>query len=64
VVPWLRETGIIKHISRLKKDEIKAVIILLSPDREDVLQEIVDAIESLLREAHSICFNGTEYMLT
>jgi hypothetical protein len=37
VVPWLRETGIVKHIGQLKKDEIKAVIVLLSPEGEDML---------------------------
>jgi hypothetical protein len=63
-VPWLRETGIVKHIGQLKKDEIKAAIVLLSPEGEDVLQEIVDAMESLLREAHGLCFDGTECMLT
>ena len=64
VVPWLRETGIVKHIGRLKKDEIKAAIVLPSPEGEDVLKEIVDAMESLLREAHGLCFDGTECMLT
>ena len=64
MVPWLRETGIIKHIGRLKKDEIKAAIALPSPEGEDVLQEIMDAMESVLREAHGLCFDGTECMLT
>ena len=64
VVPWLRETGIVKHIGRLKKDEIKAAIVLPSPEGEDVLKEIVDAMESLLREAHGLCFDRTECMLT
>lgn len=64
VVPWLRETGIVKHIGRLKKDEIKAAISLPSPDREDTLREIIDAMDSLLREAHRICFDGTDCMLT
>jgi hypothetical protein len=37
MVPWLRETGIVKHIGRLKKDEIKAAIVLPSLDGEDML---------------------------
>ncbi|KAM0714670.1 hypothetical protein Q7P37_003050 [Cladosporium fusiforme] len=64
VVPWLRETGIVNHIGRLKKDEIKAAIALPSADGEDELREIVDAMEALLREAHSLCFDGAECMLT
>ena len=51
MVPWPRETGIIKHIAQLKKDEIKAAIALLSLDEENKLREIVDAMESLLKEA-------------
>jgi hypothetical protein len=64
VVPWLRETGIVKHIAQLKKDEIKAATALPSPEGEDELREIVDAMESLLREAYGLCFDGTECMLT
>ena len=64
VVPWLREIGIVKHIARLKKDEIKAVIALLSSDGEGELREIIDAIGSLLKEAYSLCFDRTECMLT
>jgi len=64
VVPWLRETGILKHIAQLKKDEIKAAIALPSLDGEGELREIVDAMESSLREAHSLCFDGTGCMLT
>jgi hypothetical protein len=64
VVPWLRETGIVKHIAQLKKDEIKAAIALSTLEGECELREIVDAMESLLREAHSSCFDGTECMLT
>ena len=64
VVPWLRETGIVKHIVQLKKDEIKAAIALPTLEGECELREIVDAIESLLREAHSSCFDRTECMLT
>ena len=64
VVPWLRETGIVKHIAQLKKDEIKAAIALPSSEGESELRKIIDAMESLLREAHSLCFDGTECMLT
>jgi superfamily II DNA helicase RecQ len=64
VVPWLRETGIAKHIAQLKKDEIKAATALPSLEGEGELRSIVDAMESLLREAHSLCFDGTECMLT
>ena len=64
VVPWLRETGIAKHIGRLKKDEIHAAIALPSADTEDGLRDVVDAMESLLREAHRLCFDGAECMLT
>lgn len=64
MVPWLRETGIVKHIARLKKDEIKAAIALPSSDREGELWEIINAMGSLLKEAHSLCFDGTECMLT
>ncbi|GAB7336620.1 hypothetical protein MBLNU13_g10315t1 [Cladosporium sp. NU13] len=64
VVPWLRETGIVKHIAQLKKDEIKAAIALPSSGGENELRTIIDAMESLLREAHGLCFDGTECMLT
>ena len=64
VVPWLRETGIVKHIAMLKKDEIKAAIALPSVEGERELRDIVDAMESLLRDAHSLCFDGIECMLT
>ena len=63
-MPWLRETGIVKHIGRLKKDEIKAVIVLLLLEGEDILKEIVNAIESLLREAYGLYFDRTECILT
>jgi hypothetical protein len=64
VVPWLRETGIVRHIAQLKKDEIKAAIALPSLEGEGELREIVDAMEPLLREAYGLCFDGTECMLT
>lgn len=63
-MPWLRETGIVKHIAQLKKDEIKAAIALPLSESESELQRVIDAMESLLREAHSLCFDGTECMLT
>lgn len=64
VVPWLRETGIVKHIAMLKKDEIKAAIALPSLEGERELRDIIDAMEALLRGAHSLCFDGSECMLT
>jgi len=64
VVPWLRETGIVDHLGGLKKDEIKAAIALPSPEDNSDLRRIVDATESMLREAHSWCFDGTDCMLT
>lgn len=64
VVPWLRETGIAEHINGLNKDEIRESIALPSPDHDDCLNEIIDGMESLLREAHSMCFDGSECMLT
>lgn len=64
VVPWLRETGIAEHINGLNKDEIRDAIALPSPDHDDCLNEIIEAMESLLRDAHSLCFDGSECMLT
>ncbi|KAK6439524.1 hypothetical protein LTR95_004275 [Oleoguttula sp. CCFEE 5521] len=64
VVPWLRETGIVDHLRGLKKDEIRAAIALPSPEDNSDLRRIVDATESMLREAHSWCFDGTDCMLT
>ena len=64
VVPWLRETGIVDHLRGLKKDEIKAAIALPSPGEDDGLRRILEATESMLREAHSWCFDGTDCMLT
>ena len=64
VMPWLRETGIVDHLRGLKKDEIRAAITPpLSEDDSD-LRRIIDATESLLREAHSWCFDGPDCMLT
>lgn len=63
-VPWLRETGIVDHLCGLKKDEIKAAITIPSAEESSDLRRIVDATESMLREAHSWCFDGTDCMLT
>jgi hypothetical protein len=64
VAPWLRETGIAEHITGLNKDEIREAIALPLLDQDDCLNEIIDGMESLLREAHRLCFNGSECMLT
>jgi hypothetical protein len=64
VVPWLRETGIADHIQSLRKDEIRTAIAVPPPGDESDLRTIVDAMESLLRDAHRLCFDGPECMLT
>ena len=64
VVPWLRETGIADHINHLKKDEIRTAITVPPPGGESDLRVIIDAMESLLRDAHRLCFDGPDCMLT
>jgi hypothetical protein len=64
VVPWLRETGIADHIQNLRKDEIRTAIAVPPLGDESDLRTIVDAIESLLRDAHRLCFDGPKCMLT
>ena len=64
VVPWLRETGIADHIQNLRKDEIRTAIAIPPQGDESDLRTIVDAMESLLRDAHRLCFDGPECMLT
>ena len=64
VVPWLREIGIADHIRNLRKDEIRTAIAIPPPRDESDLRTIVDAMESLLRDAHRLCFDGPECMLT
>lgn len=65
VVPWLRETGIVDHLQGLKKDEIKAATALPSPETDiSYLPRVIEAAESMLREAHSWCFDGDDCMLT
>ncbi|KAI7675807.1 hypothetical protein KC318_g708 [Hortaea werneckii] len=65
VVPWLRETGIVDHLQGLKKDEIKAATALSSPEKDSsYLPRIIESAESMLREAHSWCFDGDDCMLT
>lgn len=64
VVPWLRETGIADHIQGLRKDEIRTAIAVPLPGDESNLRMIVDVMESLLRDAHRLCFDGPECMLT
>lgn len=64
VVPWLRETGIANHIRNLRKDEIRTAIAVPPLGDESDLRIVVDAMESLLRDAHKLCFDGPECMLT
>lgn len=64
VVPWLRETGIADHVHSLRKDEIRTAIAIPRLRDESELRTIIDAIESLLKDAYRLCFNGPECMLT
>jgi hypothetical protein len=64
VVPWLRETGIADHIRSLSKDEIRTATAVPPPGDETKLRVIVDAMETLLRDAHRLCFDGPDCMLT
>jgi hypothetical protein len=64
VVPWLRETGIAKHIQNLQKDEIRTAIAIPLAGDESNLRTIVDATESILEDAHQLCFDGPDCMLT
>ncbi|KAM0713375.1 hypothetical protein Q7P37_010337 [Cladosporium fusiforme] len=64
VVPWLRETGIADHICGLKKDEIRTAIAIPAPGDEGDLRTIIDAMQSLLQDAHRLCFDGPDCMLT
>jgi hypothetical protein len=64
VVPWLRETGIADHIRSLRKNEIRAAIAVPLPGDESELRIIIDVMESLLRDAHRLCFDGPDCMLT
>ncbi|KAK6442724.1 hypothetical protein LTR95_001040 [Oleoguttula sp. CCFEE 5521] len=63
-VPWLRETGIADHISGLSKDEIRTAIAVPPLWDETDLGIVLDAMESLLRDAHKLCFDGLDFMLT
>jgi hypothetical protein len=64
VVPWLREIGIADHIRSLRKDEIRTAIAVPRSGDESELHTIIDAMESLLRDAHRLCFDGPDCMLT
>jgi hypothetical protein len=64
VVPWLRETGIAEHIQSLRKDEIRTAIAINLPEDESGLHTIVNAMRSLLQDAHRLCFDGPDCMLT
>ncbi|KAI7349578.1 hypothetical protein KC320_g5979 [Hortaea werneckii] len=64
VVPWLRETGIADHVCGLRKDEIRTAIAIPAPGDEGDLRTIIDAMQSLLQDAHRLCFDGPDCMLT
>jgi hypothetical protein len=64
VVPWLRETGIAKHIQNLRKDEIRTAIAIPLAGDESNLRTIVDATQSILEDAHRLCFDGPDCILT
>jgi hypothetical protein len=64
VVPWLRETGIADHIHHLKKDEIRTAIVVPAVGDKGDLRVIIDAMQSLLQDAHRLCFDGPKCMLT
>jgi superfamily II DNA helicase RecQ len=64
VVPWLRETGIAKHIQSLRKDEIRTGIATPPLGDKSNLRTIIDAMQSLLQDAHRLCFDGPDCMLT
>ena len=60
----MRETGIAEHIQNLRKDEIRTAIAVPRSGDESDLRTIIDAMESLLRDAHRLCFDGPDCMLT
>jgi hypothetical protein len=64
IVPWLRETGITDYIHSLRKDEIRTAIAVPRPRDESELRIIIDTMESLLKDAHRLCFDGPECILT
>jgi hypothetical protein len=64
VVPWLRETGIVDNVHGLNKDEIRTAIAVPPVGDKSDLRVVVDAMESLLRDAHRLCFDGPDCMLT
>lgn len=65
VIPWVSETGIVDHLKGLKKDEIKAATALPSPENDSsYLSQVIEAAESMPREAHSWCFDGDDCVLT
>ncbi|KAM0714674.1 hypothetical protein Q7P37_003053 [Cladosporium fusiforme] len=64
VVPWLRETGIADHVCGLRKDEIRTAIAVPPSGDKTYLRTIVDAMQSLLQDAHRLCFDGPDCMLT
>lgn len=64
VLPWLQTTGIADHVGGLKKGEISAAITVTVSDGEEYLERMFEAMEGMLRKAHSYCFDGPDCMLT
>jgi hypothetical protein len=64
VIPWLREIGIADYIRNLRKDEIRMAIAVPPPRDESELCTIIDVMESLLRDAYRLYFDGPDCMLT
>jgi hypothetical protein len=60
----LREVGIVDHIHGLKKDEIRTAIAVPRPEEESDLRTIIDAMGSLLQDAHGLYLDGPDRMLT
>jgi len=63
VVPWLRTTGIAQHVEGLRKDQIRAAVAIPRRDESPVLHIIVEAMQEVLKQAHSWCFDGPDCML-
>jgi len=64
VVLWLRETGIVDHVHGLKKDEIRTAIAVSRPGEGSDLRTFIDAMKSILQDAHRLCFDGPDCLLT
>jgi hypothetical protein len=63
VIPWLQATGVAQHVQGLRKDQIRIAVSLLRVDEDPVLYVSAEAIQTVLKTAHSWCFDGPECML-